>query len=91
MCKKGILVIYQRHINYLSYNYLNEVTIRYNLGRLFPTQLWSPKMFGRILMIDQMGRVRKYKRLFRSLTFTTLDKHKSKSDELNMLNMFNEV
>ena len=36
-------------------------------------------------MIDQMGRVRKHKRLFRSLTFTTLDKHKTKSDELNML------
>ncbi|KAJ0931210.1 hypothetical protein HanPSC8_Chr04g0158941 [Helianthus annuus] len=30
--------------------------------------LWSPNVFGRILMIDQMGRVRKYKRLFRSLT-----------------------
>ncbi|KAJ0852355.1 hypothetical protein HanRHA438_Chr14g0637161 [Helianthus annuus] len=68
MRKKGILVIFLRHINYLSYNYLNEVTIRYNLGRLFPIQLWSPNVFGQILMIDQMGRVRKYKRLFRSLT-----------------------
>ena len=45
----------------------------------------APKVFGQILKIDQMGRVRKHKRLFRSLTFTTLDKHKSKSDELNML------
>ena len=85
MCKKGILVIFLRHINYLSYNYLDDVTIRYNLGRLFPIQLWSPNVFGRTLMIDQMGRVRKYKRVFRSLTFTTLDKHKSKSDELNMV------
>ena len=86
MRTKGILVIFLRHINYLSYNYLNDVTIRYNLGRLFPIQLWSPNVFGRILMIDQTGRVRKYKRLFRSLTFTTLNKHKSKSDELNMFN-----
>ena len=85
MRKKGILVIFLRHKNYLSYNYLNDVTIRYNLKRLFYIQLWSPKVFGRILMIDQMGRVRKYKRLIRSLTFTTLNKHKSKSDELNML------
>ena len=85
MHKKSILVLFLRHIIYISYNYLNDVTIRYNLGRLFPIQLWSPKMFGRILKIDQMGRVRKHKRLIRSLTFTTLNKHKSKSDELNML------
>ena len=58
MRKKGILVIFLRHINYLSYNYLNDVTIRYNLGRLFHIQLWSPNVFGQILMIDQMGRVR---------------------------------
>ncbi|KAJ0456368.1 hypothetical protein HanIR_Chr15g0761631 [Helianthus annuus] len=43
----------------------NIVTTRYNPGRL---RLWSPNVFVRILMIDQMGRVRKYKRWFRSLT-----------------------
>ena len=79
------MVIYLRHKNYLSYNYLNGVTIRYNLERLFPIQLWPQNMFGQILMIDQMGRVRKHKRLIRSLTLTTLNKHKTKSDELNML------
>ncbi|KAJ0938948.1 hypothetical protein HanRHA438_Chr02g0055541 [Helianthus annuus] len=67
MHKKGILVIYLRHINYLSYNYLNEVTIRYNLISLFLMQLWSLNMFDRILMIDQTGRVRKSKRVFSPL------------------------
>ena len=84
MYEKGILVIYLRHINYLSYNYLNEVTIRYNLGRLFPIQLWSLNMFGRILMIDQTGRVRKSKRVFSPLDLRLYTSTKLKSDELNM-------
>ena len=85
MRKKGILVIFLRHINYLSYNYLNNVTIRYNLGRLFPIQLWSPIVFGRILMIDQTGRVRKSKRVFSPLDLQLYTRTKLKSDELNML------
>ena len=84
MHEKGILVIYLRHIIYLSYNYLNSVTIRYNLGRLFPMQLWSLNMFGRILMIDQTGRVRKSKRVFSPLDLRLYISTKLTSDELNM-------
>ena len=88
MYEKGILVIYLRHINYLSYNYLNPVTIRYNLGRLFPMLLWSLNMFGRILMIDQTSRVRKSKRVFSPLDLRLYTSTKLKSDELNMSKYF---
>ena len=83
--KKGILVIYLRHINYLSYNYLNEVTIWYNLRRLFPIKLWSLNMLGQILMIDQTGLARKSKWLLRPLDLRLYTSTNLKSNELNML------
>ncbi|KAJ0886560.1 hypothetical protein HanRHA438_Chr09g0380871 [Helianthus annuus] len=47
--------------------------------------LWSLNMFGRILKINQTGRVRKSRRVFSPLELRLYISTNLKSDELNML------